>query len=130
MSFIQNRVDRSTIGVDWLLVAFMVPVLLAGLVTMKSFTEATPYFSHQIIWIIISFTVFFTFSFIDFRFLKRTDVLVIFFIDITFCFWAYFKWSEVLVFSGWFFISAIRYDEACCRIDARKIFFASTCRDR
>ncbi|MEI7689207.1 MAG: rod shape-determining protein RodA [Candidatus Nomurabacteria bacterium] len=79
MSFIQNRVDRSTTGVDWLLVAFMIPVLLAGLITMKSFTEATPYFSHQIIWIIISFVVFFTFSFIDFRFLKRTDVLVILF---------------------------------------------------
>ncbi len=76
MSFIQNRVDRSTMGVDWLLVIFMIPVLLAGLITMKSFTEATPYFSHQIVWIIISFSVFFAFSYIDFRFLKRTDVLV------------------------------------------------------
>ncbi len=43
---------------------------------MKSFTEATPYFNHQLIWIGISFILFFIFSFIDFRFLKRTDVLV------------------------------------------------------
>jgi len=64
------------IGIDWLLVAFMLPVLLAGLVTMKSFTEATPFFSHQLIWIGISFSVFFFLSYIDFRFLKRTDVLV------------------------------------------------------
>lgn len=43
---------------------------------MKSFTEVTPYFSHQLIWIGISFSVFFFLSYIDFRFLKRTDVLV------------------------------------------------------
>lgn len=79
MKFIQNRADRNRVGVDWLLVIFIIPVLLAGLITMKSFTEATPYFSHQIVWIIISFSVFFIFSFIDFRFLKRTDVLVVLF---------------------------------------------------
>ena len=62
--------------IDWLLFLFILPVLGAGLVTMKSFTEATPYFSHQIVWIGISFVIFFLFSYIDFRFLKRTDVLV------------------------------------------------------
>jgi rod shape determining protein RodA len=64
------------LGIDWLLVVFMLPVLLAGLVTMKSFVGSTPYFSHQLVWIGISFVVFFSFSYIDFRFLKRTDVLV------------------------------------------------------
>ncbi|MCX6751943.1 MAG: rod shape-determining protein RodA [Candidatus Nomurabacteria bacterium] len=70
-------------GVDWLLVFFMLPLIVAGLVTMKSFTplEATgDFFDKQIIWILIGFAVFFTFSFIDFRFLKRTDVLVPIFI--------------------------------------------------
>lgn len=62
--------------IDWLLFFFVVPVLCAGLVTMKSFTEETPFFSHQLIWIAISFIVFFVLSYIDFRFLKRTDVLV------------------------------------------------------
>lgn len=62
--------------VDWLLVLFMIPVLGAGLITMKSFTEETPFFSHQLIWIGISFTILFLLSHIDFRFLKRTDVLV------------------------------------------------------
>lgn len=65
-----------SIQVDWLLFLFLLPVLGAGLLTMKSFTEATPFFSHQLIWIGISFLIFFSFSFIDFRFLKRTDVLV------------------------------------------------------
>ncbi len=66
--------------IDWLLVLFLVPVLFAGLVTMKSFTSVTPYFSHQFVFIGISFLIFFLFSLIDFRFLRRTDVLVIIFL--------------------------------------------------
>ncbi len=66
--------------IDWLLFLFLLPVLGAGLVTMKSFTEETPFFMHQLIWIAISFAVFFSFSFIDFRFLKRTGVLVTLFL--------------------------------------------------
>jgi len=69
-----NKVSSS---IDWLLVIFMIPVLGAGLVTMKSFTgEASTFFSHQLMWIGISFAVLFFLSFVDFRFLKRTDVLV------------------------------------------------------
>jgi rod shape determining protein RodA len=63
--------------IDWLLVIFILPILGAGLITMKSFTEETPFFSHQLIWITISFIALFFCSYIDFRFLKRTDVLVI-----------------------------------------------------
>lgn len=62
--------------IDWLLFLFLLPVLGAGLVTMKSFTENTPYFSHQLVWISLSFVVFFFFSYLDFRFLKRTEILV------------------------------------------------------
>jgi len=72
-----NKVSSS---IDWLLVLFMVPVLGAGLITMKSFTAETSYFSHQLAWIGISFVALFIFSFIDFRFLKRTDILVTLFI--------------------------------------------------
>jgi rod shape determining protein RodA len=68
-----NKVSSS---IDWLLVLFMLPVLGAGLITMKSFTTQTSFFGHQLIWIGISFTLLFALSFIDFRFLKRTDVLV------------------------------------------------------
>ncbi|MES2930393.1 MAG: rod shape-determining protein RodA [Patescibacteria group bacterium] len=70
--------------VDWLLILFLLPVLGAGLITMKSFTEETPFFSHQIVWISISFFLLFLFSYIDFRFLKRTDVLVA-----LFCFFSF-----------------------------------------
>ncbi len=65
--------------IDWLLFLFILPVLGAGLVTMKSFTEATPFYSHQLLWIGISFLAMFILSYFDFRFLKRTDVLVVLF---------------------------------------------------
>jgi rod shape determining protein RodA len=72
-----NKISSS---IDWLLVLFIIPVLGAGLVTMKSFTEATPFFSHQLMWIGFSFVALFSLSFFDFRILKKTEVLVILFL--------------------------------------------------
>jgi rod shape determining protein RodA len=65
--------------IDWMLVFFILPVIAGGLVTMKSFgvsESGGDYFLKQIIWVFISFAVFVAFSFVDFRFLKRTGVLV------------------------------------------------------
>ena len=79
----KNSVKKISIGIDWLLFAFIVPIILAGLVTMKSFSSlenAGDFFSKQIIWVFISLAVFFIFSFIDFRFLKRTDILMFLFL--------------------------------------------------
>jgi rod shape determining protein RodA len=76
----KSTVNKISSGIDWLLILFLLPVLSAGLVTMKSFTEETPYFNHQLLWIGTSFVVLFLLSFLDFRFLKRTDILVVIFI--------------------------------------------------
>ena len=79
--------ERVLKRIDWMLVCFIVPLVLAGLFTMKSFvpTEGSEsFFDRQIIWVFFSFSIFFIFSFIDFRFLKRTNVLV--FIFLSFCF--------------------------------------------
>ncbi len=65
--------------IDWLLILFIVPIIIFGLVTMKSFASIegnATFFNKQIIWVALSLIVFFVFSFIDFRFLKRTDVLM------------------------------------------------------
>ncbi|MEJ0001917.1 MAG: rod shape-determining protein RodA [bacterium] len=67
------------------MVFFIVPILLSGLVTMKAFVpeeNAGNFFGRQIIWCVISLAVFFIFSFIDFRFLKRTDVLITIFLTL------------------------------------------------
>jgi rod shape determining protein RodA len=74
--------EKALKRIDWLLVMFIIPIIAGGLLTMKSFTpleNAGDFFGKQIIWVLISFAVFFIFSFIDFRFLKRTDVLVFLF---------------------------------------------------
>ncbi len=74
-----DTVKRIYNRIDWLLVFFILPIIITGLVTMKSFAlleNSGVFFNKQIIWILIGFAVFFVFSFIDFRFLKRTDVLV------------------------------------------------------
>lgn len=84
--------------IDWLLVIFIFPIVVSGLVTMKSFTpqeNSTVFFNKQIIWILVSFIVFFACSFIDFRFLKRTDVLVSIFLVTCFILFMLFALGHV-----------------------------------
>jgi rod shape determining protein RodA len=76
MIFRKMETNKVYTSIDWLLILFMIPVLCAGLVTMKSFTGETSFFDRQLIWIGISFVFLLSFSFLDFRFLKRTDFLV------------------------------------------------------
>ena len=83
MELSQNFIRKIKGRIDWMLVCFILPIIFAGLVTMKSFApleNAGAFFSKQIIWVVLGFAVFFTFSFLDFRFLKRTDVLVTIFL--------------------------------------------------
>lgn len=59
-----------------MLVLFMLPILGAGLVTMTSFGAGGGLFWRQLIWIGISFVVFFAVSMFDFSVFKNTRVLV------------------------------------------------------
>lgn len=75
--------EKALKRIDWMLVLFILPIVSFGLITMRIFTageNAGNFFSKQLIWIIFSFFIFFLFSYIDFRFLKRTDVLVFLFL--------------------------------------------------
>jgi len=54
----------------------LLPILGAGLVTMNSFTGDENFFTRQLLWIGISLVVFFFFSFVDIRFVKRTNVIM------------------------------------------------------
>lgn len=66
--------------IDWLLLCFTLPIIAAGLVTMKAFVPeeagASDFFSSQIIWVGVSLVTFFVLSFFDFRILKKTKVLM------------------------------------------------------
>ena len=73
-----NLLDR--IRVDWYLFVPALLISLAGLITMNSFTGENYFFFRQSLWILISIIVFLVASTIDWRFLRRTRVLVPIFI--------------------------------------------------
>jgi rod shape determining protein RodA len=62
--------------IDWLLVAAVFPILVAGLLTMNSFTDTSYFFSRQLIWVLISLVIFLAVSLVDWRFLKQSGFLV------------------------------------------------------
>jgi len=62
--------------IDWILFLAFFLIVCAGLVTMNSFVGDNSFFERQIMWAPISIIFFFLISFIDFRFLRRTEVVV------------------------------------------------------
>ncbi len=72
--------------IDWLLIFFILPITFFGLLTMRNFSDPSggDFFPKQILWLGISLIVFFAFSFIDFRFLKQTKVIIIAYLFFTF----------------------------------------------
>jgi rod shape determining protein RodA len=62
--------------IDWWLVGAFVPLVAVGLITMDSFVGENLFFDRQIWWAGASLIALFAASFMDFRFLRRTGVLV------------------------------------------------------
>jgi rod shape determining protein RodA len=71
---------RLASGIDWILFLAIVPLVLAGLVTMQSFVGESIFFGRQVVWVLFSCVLFFGLSFIDFKFLRRTQVVTWIFI--------------------------------------------------
>lgn len=69
-------IKRWAQSMDWLLFFSILPVIFFGLITMYSFVDSNQFFIKQISWLGISLVVFVLFSFIDFKFLRRTQVIV------------------------------------------------------
>ena len=63
-------------NIDFYLLGALIPILGAGLVTMYSFGGDSSLFSRQLIWIIVSLIVFFGASNLDFKFLRKSKVIV------------------------------------------------------
>ncbi len=70
---------QSRLNIDWILFFSVIPLVFAGLITMNSFVSQNYFFEKQLVWLAISIIVFFTLSFFDFRFFKKTGVLLSFF---------------------------------------------------
>ena len=64
--------------IDWSIIAIIIPIMIAGLLTMSSFSVSggDNLVIRQLIWIVVSMSAIFAFSRMDVRFLKRTDILV------------------------------------------------------
>ncbi len=63
-------------NIDWVLFLSIIPIIGAGLITMNSFSPDNHFFDRQIAWAGISLFTLVLMSFFDFRFLRRTDILV------------------------------------------------------
>lgn len=72
-------------SIDWALFLATLPLLAGGLVTMKALGASMIagedyFFFRQMIWIAVGLAVFLAFSRVDWRFLKKGEVLIIFYI--------------------------------------------------
>jgi rod shape determining protein RodA len=70
-----NNFFSKALSIDWLLLGAIIPIIGAGLFTMSSFADTNIFFNRQLIWITVSFIVFFAFSVIDFKFLRKTQII-------------------------------------------------------
>lgn len=67
----------SFFGIDIYLILILLPIVGAGLSVMRSFSGESIFFERQILWVSISILLLIGTSFLDTRFLKRSDVLLL-----------------------------------------------------
>ncbi len=77
-SFIKRFADK--VRIDWLMFIPALLLSLAGLITMNSFSVENYFFVRQSMWILASLVAFFIAVSIDWRFLRRTKVVVYIFL--------------------------------------------------
>lgn len=98
ISFFQSII-RNT---DWILFGAAFLISLLGLVTMNSFVGESHFVSRQIVWISLATITFLVCSIIDFRFLRRTGVVVSFFVTICAVLLLLFGVGQVRGVQSWF----------------------------
>ncbi len=72
----ENSLSQTKWRPDLYILGAILPIMGAGLITMKSFVGDGNYFGKQLVWIAVALIAFFLSSKIDFRVLKRTYVIV------------------------------------------------------
>lgn len=72
---IQERA-RAFAHIDWVLFAAATVIALLGAATMRSFSVENAFFERQIVWIGLAIAAFFITSFPEYRFLRRTYIIV------------------------------------------------------
>ncbi len=90
--------------IDWILFGAIVPLVLAGLVTMHSFTGENYFFTRQILWVLTATAVMFSASFVDWRFLRQSKVLVVLYGIMLFLLALLFLGSAIKGARSWFLL--------------------------
>ena len=99
-------------NIDWLLLVATVPLLVAGYITMNSFVKESYFAPRQLIWISISIVVFLIFSFVDWRILRNTWVLLIIYAVSTLLLALVFASSQVRGVESWFDLGLFSFQPA------------------
>ena len=74
---------RTFAHIDWFLLLSAFAISLLGLVTMRSFSEENAYFERQSVWIGLSLCVFLITCLPEYRFLRRTPIVIGMFVGIS-----------------------------------------------
>lgn len=77
-----DKIGRLGNRLDWILIAATVPLVIFGLVTMNSFTTESYYFSRQVSWVCFAYALLFLASFFDWRWLRKSSTVVIFYLTV------------------------------------------------
>ncbi len=80
---------------DLVLFLAVVPLLAFGLFTMNSFGVNNSFFQKQLVWCALSLGTFFIFSFIDFRFLRRSGVVILIYLGTLFLLFLLFSIGSI-----------------------------------
>lgn len=95
----------SWFNIDWTMLAALVPLLGAGLITMRPFMDGggESFFNRQVIWAVVGLVIFFVFGRIDWSFLKTSGLLLaLFLFSIIILLFLLFFGSVVRGSSSWF----------------------------
>ncbi len=99
-----------TFEVDWLIFFPALLISLSGLVTMDSFIGDNYFFFRQSIWILVSVIVFLVANMVDWRFLRRTSVLVpLFFIVLLLLGGLFFFAEATRGVQSWFRLGSVAF---------------------
>ncbi|MFH1454906.1 MAG: FtsW/RodA/SpoVE family cell cycle protein [bacterium] len=100
----------SNIKIDWAMFFTVLAITILGLLTMSSFVSDDIFLEKQLIWLVISIIVFFILSFIDYRFLNKTSMVVtMFLISLFFLFALFILGHTVKGAESWFTIGGISF---------------------
>ncbi len=106
-------------NIDWALIGAIFLISVAGLFTMNSFTGENYFFERHVIWVTLGFVVLFLCSLIDWRFLKRTDVITLLFVAANMLLlFLFFSGSVAKGVQSWFRFGAFSFQPS----DIIKIF--------